>query len=132
MVAGITDDQWSRPTPCDDWDVRALANHLVAGNWWASELAAGATIDEVGDRLDGDVVGDDAAASWVASAAAAGAVFTRPGAMDAPCAVSYGPVPGSIYCGHRLIDVVVHGWDLATATGRPAAIDPELAGACLW
>jgi uncharacterized protein (TIGR03086 family) len=58
-VAGIGPDQWSAPTPCAEWDVRGLVNHLVAGNWWASELARGATIDGVGSRLDGDVLGDD-------------------------------------------------------------------------
>jgi uncharacterized protein (TIGR03086 family) len=131
VVAGIAEDQWSLPTPCADWDVRTLANHVVAGNWWAAELATGATIAEVGDRLDGDVLGDDAAAAYTASAAAAAAAFGRPGAMDAPCAVSYGPVPGSVYCGHRFLDVLVHGWDLATATGQAAVIDPELAEACL-
>lgn len=131
VVAGITDDQWADATPCADWDVRALANHVVAGNWWASELAAGATIDEVGDRLDGDVLGEDAVAAYDASATAAAQVFLRPGAMEAPCAVSYGPVPGSVYCGHRLLDVVVHGWDLASATGQPADLDPELVAACL-
>jgi hypothetical protein len=38
--------------------------------------------------------------------------------MQAPCAVSYGPVPGEVYLGHRFIDVVVHGWDVAKGTGQ--------------
>lgn len=41
----------------------------------------------------------------------------------------YGPVPGSVYAGHRLIDVLIHGWDLATATGQDATLDPELVDA---
>jgi len=57
-------------------------------------------------------------------------VFRKPGAMDAPCAVSYGPVPGSVYAGHRFIDVFVHGWDLAVATGQDTALDPALMQAC--
>ena len=60
----------------------------------------------------------------------AAAVFRVPGAMDAPCAVSYGPVPGSVYCGHRFLDVLVHGWDVATSTGQDTALDPELVAAC--
>ena len=63
-------------------------------------------------------------------AAAAAAVFRRPGALDAPCAVSYGPVPGSVYAGHRLLDVLVHGWDLAVATGQDCVLDPHLMQAC--
>jgi uncharacterized protein (TIGR03086 family) len=53
-----------------------------------------------------------------------------PGAMEAPCAVSYGPVPGEVYIGHRLIDVVIHGWDVATATGQETGLAPELVEAC--
>ena len=64
------------------------------------------------------------------SADAAHAAFSLPGAMVAPCAVSYGPVPGAVYCGHRYIDVLIHGWDLAVATGQPTDLDPELVEAC--
>ena len=53
-------------------------------------------------------------------------MFRRPGALDAPCAVSYGPVPGSVYAGHRFLDVLVHGWDLAVATGQDYTLDPHL------
>src|SRR5438067_1107424 len=80
VIAGIKPGQWHADTPCDGWDVHALLNHLVAGNLWAAELGAGATIEGVGDRLDGDVLGADPAAAYAASAAAAAATFRRPGA----------------------------------------------------
>ena len=131
VVARIRPDQMSMPTPCAGWDVRALLNHVVSGNWWAVELATGRTIAEVGDRLDGDVVGDDPRDTYEASADAAAAVFRVPGALERPCAVSYGPVPGSVYCGHRFVDVLVHGWDLARATGQPSALPPDLVDACM-
>jgi len=130
VVSGIGPEQLDLPTPDQEWDVRALLNHLVSGNLWAAELAAGKTIDEVGDRLDGDVLGDDPLAAYDRSAGAAGAAFEAPGALDAPCAVSYGPVPGSVYAGHRFIDVFIHGWDLARATGQDPSLDPELVAAC--
>ena len=129
VVAGIDRVRWADPTPCDGWDVQALLNHLVSGNLWAAELGSGRTIEEVGDRLDGDVLGDDALAAYDASAKAAAATFEAPGALDAPCGVSYGPVPGSVYAGHRFIDVLIHGWDLATATGQDGTLDPELVDA---
>jgi uncharacterized protein (TIGR03086 family) len=44
--------------------------------------------------------------------------------------VSYGPVPGSVYAGHRFIDVLIHGWDLATATGQDAQLEAGLIEAC--
>lgn len=126
-VAATRADQLDQPSVCDGWSVRDLLNHVISGNWWAAELMAGRTIEEVGDRLDGDVLGDDHANAYRASAEAAAAAFQQPGAMDAPAAVSYGPVPGRVYCGHRFLDVLVHGWDLAKSTGQDARLDPELA-----
>jgi len=131
LVAGTGQDQLDLPTPDDEWDVRALLNHVVAGNWWAAELAAGKTIEQVGDRLDGDVIGSDPLDAWDDSAAAAAAAFEMPGALSAPCAVSYGPVPGEVYAGHRFLDVLLHGWDLAKATGQSTRLDPALVDAAL-
>lgn len=131
IVAGIQPDQRTLPTPDEGWDVRALLNHIVSGNLWAVELTAGQTIDEVGDRLDGDMLGDDPLGAYDASAQAAAAAFEVAGALDAQCAVSYGPVPGSVYAGHRFIDVLIHGWDLAIATGQDATLDTALVAACL-
>src|SRR5207237_1286994 len=52
------------------------------------------------------------------------------GATQAQCAVSYGPVPGEIYAGHRFIDVLIHGWDLAKGTGQDAKLPADLVEAC--
>ena len=125
-VAGIGALDWDAPTPCTEWNVRELLNHVVAGNWWAARLAAGATIAEVGSELDGDQLGHDPLGSYEHSARAAAGAFATPGALDAPCAVSYGPVPGSVYAGHRFLDVLIHGWDLAMATGQEPSLDPKL------
>lgn len=131
VIDGISPDQLHRPTPCADWDVAGLLQHVIAGNWWVAPLVEGQTIEEVGDRYDGDLVGDDPSASYRSSGEAAVAAFNAPGAMDAPCAVSYGPVPGSIYCGHRFIDVLVHGWDLAVGTGGDTELPDELVETCI-
>jgi uncharacterized protein (TIGR03086 family) len=130
IVRGIAADQLDRPTPCEGWDVRGLLDHVVGGNRWVVELVGGKTIEEVGDRLDGDQLGDDLVAAYESSAKAAADAFFAPGALQAPVAVSYGPVPGEVYAGHRFIDVLIHGWDLATATGQDATLDPELVAAC--
>jgi len=130
VVAGIGPGQWDAATPCAEWNVRQLLNHVVSGNWWAAALAAGATIEQVGSRLDGDVLGPSPGRAYERSAEAAAAAFDAPGALEAPCAVSYGPVPGTVYAGHRFIDVLLHGWDLAVATGQDATLDPGLAREC--
>lgn len=129
-VAAVGAEQMELPTPDDEWDVRALFNHVISGNYWAAELVGGATIEDVGDRLDGDLLGDDHLAAYDSSAQAAAAAFEASGALEAPCAVSYGPVPGFVYAGHRFVDVFIHGWDLAKATGQDTVLDPELLAAC--
>lgn len=129
-VIGISDAQWSSPTPCEGWTIRQLLNHIVAGNLWAAELGSGRTIADVGSALDGDVLGADPLGAYDRSSEAAAATFEAPGALDNPCAVSYGPVPGSVYAGHRFLDVLIHGWDLATATGQSTNLEPQLVDAC--
>ena len=131
IVRGVAADRWHATTPCPGWDARALVSHLVAGNLWAAELAAGTTIEDVGSRLDGDLLGAHPVAAYAESAAAAATAFRRPGALDALCTVSYGPVPGAVYAGHRFCDMFIHGWDLATATGQDTRLDADLMQACL-
>jgi len=130
VVSHVAAGRWQAATPCPGWDARALVNHLVSGNLWAAELAAGTTIKDVGSRFDGDLLGACPAAAYAESAAAAAAAFRSPGALDALCAVSYGPVPGSVYAGHRFCDVFIHGWDLAAATGQDTRLDAALMRAC--
>ena len=130
IVGAIKDGQWHDATPTTEWDVRQLLNHIVSGNWWVRPLVEGKTIEEVGDRFDGDVLGADPKAAYRQSAEDAGAAFKAPGAMAAACAVSYGPVPGEIYASHRFIDVLIHGWDLAKATGQDTSLPPDLVEAC--
>jgi uncharacterized protein (TIGR03086 family) len=129
-VAGVRDDQWRMTSNCPEWTVRDLVNHIVSGNRWVSPLVAGQSIDDVGDRFDGDLLGADPRRAYDDSATEAADAFSAPGAMDAPCAVSYGPVPGSVYCSHRLLDVLIHGWDVARSTGQDEALDPELVATC--
>ena len=56
---GVGEDQWGAPTPCADWDVRELVNHVAGEDLWTAPLLEGSTIEEVGDRFDGDLLGDD-------------------------------------------------------------------------
>jgi uncharacterized protein (TIGR03086 family) len=130
IVDALTPDQLHNATPCDDWDVAYLVHHVVYGNLGVAPLVGGETIDEVGDRFEGDIVGDNISAAYRVSAALAVAAFNTPGAMDTACPVSYGPVPGSVYCGHRFIDLLVHGWDLAVGTAGNVDLPPDLVEDC--
>lgn len=124
-------DQWHAPTPCSEWDVRQIANHLIGENLWAGELFRGRTIGEVGASLDGDLAGDDPAAAYRTSVDVADRAVSAPGAMEATCHLSFGDYPGSDYAAQLFMDTVIHGWDVARATGQDTRIEPELAAVCL-
>ena len=55
-VSAVRDEQWGDPTPCDEWTVRDLDNHVTNENLWTVPLIKGGTMEEVGDRFDGDVL----------------------------------------------------------------------------
>jgi uncharacterized protein (TIGR03086 family) len=125
-VKNIRDDQWNGPTPCTEWDVRALVQHLVSENAWISPILAGKTIDEVGDSLSGDLLGEDPEAAWQARAGEAWAAVDADGALDGVVHISRGDVPGGEYVFEVVADLAIHGWDLARAIGADDTIDPEL------
>ena len=122
--------QWDLPTPCTEWDVRTLVNHVVGENRWAVPLFGGGTIAEVGDRFDGDLLGADPMAAWDESAAEALAVIDEMGATERTVHLSFGDFPGREYAMQLFADLLVHGWDLARATGQDEILDPELVAAC--
>jgi uncharacterized protein (TIGR03086 family) len=125
-VHGVAEGQWSAGTPCTDWDVRTLVNHVIGEIKWAVPLFAGRTIAEVGDQFDGDLLGARPVDAWDAAAPAAVQAVRETGAMDRTVHLSFGDFPGSEYAMQLIADLVVHGWDLATATGQDATIDAEL------
>jgi ketosteroid isomerase-like protein len=58
-ASSVGDDQWDLPTPCAEWSVRGLVNHVVGEDLWTKPLLEGRTIADVGDALGGDLLGDD-------------------------------------------------------------------------
>ncbi|WP_034267990.1 TIGR03086 family metal-binding protein [Haloechinothrix halophila] len=120
-------DRWDAPTPCTEWSVRDLLNHLVSEQLWAPWLLDGATLDDVGDRFDGNVLGIDPVTAWADSSAAARAAFRKPGALDGDVYVSVGMIDAVEYGWQMTTDLAVHGWDLAMAIGEPQPITDELA-----
>ena len=124
-VRAVGADQWTAPTPDTEWDVRALVNHLVVEDLWAPPLLAGSTLAEVGDRFDGDQLGGDPAAAWASAASASIAAVAEDGSLDRTVHVSFGDISGREYVSQLTCDHLIHGWDLARATGLDERIAPE-------
>lgn len=121
----VSTDLWSAPTPCSDWTVRDLISHVVSEDRWTARLIAGATIDEVGDDLSGDLVGADPAGAALAAAAAADLAVSEPGALDRVVHVSAGDTPVREYLRQLMAEHLVHGWDLAVAIRADPRLDPD-------
>ena len=127
-VHEISDDQWTDPTPCSDWNVRDLVNHITAEDLWAPCLLEGQTLEEVGDRFDGDVLGDEPKAAW--SAARQGVLAAVDGSLIDRVHTSVGRIGTTEYLGQLFADHLIHGWDLARGIGADEELDPELVSLC--
>jgi uncharacterized protein (TIGR03086 family) len=128
-VRQIGSHQWQAATPDKDWVVRDLVNHLVGEDLWAPMLLTGSTIAEVGDRFDGDVLGQEPKAAWAAASARAVRAADE-SAMDRIVHLSFGDVPGSEYALQLSADHLIHAWDLARAIGGDERLDAGLIDSC--
>jgi uncharacterized protein (TIGR03086 family) len=124
-VRAVPADRWKAPTPCREWTVRDLVNHLVGEHLWAAHLLRGESLDEVGDRYDGDLVGADPVAAWAAAEASSRAAWQGLVSPDQPVTVSAGQTSAEAYAEEMLLDLVVHGWDLARGAGQDETMDPR-------
>ena len=122
----VDDSQWTLPTPCTEWDVRTLVNHVVGEELWTVPLVDGATIEDIGDRFDGDLLGDDPGAVGRAAATEAAAAVDRRVPEGGTVQLSFGVVPIEEYVHQLSADHLVHSWDLAVATDQDPSLDLEL------
>ncbi|RII12394.1 hypothetical protein DSC45_26375 [Streptomyces sp. YIM 130001] len=126
-VHRVGEDQWGASTPCTEWSVRDLVQHLTAEQLWVPPLVRdGATMAEVGDVFDADVVGGDPATAFDTAAQAAREAFREPGALDRTVNLSYGDTPCADYCAQMVTDLVVHSWDLSRGIGADEQLPDEL------
>ncbi|MFI1968665.1 TIGR03086 family protein [Streptomyces cinnamoneus] len=118
-VHAVGPAQWGKPTPCTEWTVRDLVNHLAVEQMWVPLLLDGAAVEDVGDALDGDKLGEDPVDTWDRAAADAREAFHARGALQRTVQLSYGASAAHAYCAQMIADLVVHAWDLSRAIGAP-------------
>jgi uncharacterized protein (TIGR03086 family) len=118
-------DDWSLPTPCSEWDVRALVNHVIGGNRRYVMLLRGASAESVDRTRTEDHLGSDPVAAFATTARELVDVF---GEDEALARVAHHPIgdrTGAELLAMRVLDVTVHAWDLARALGVEDVLDPE-------
>jgi uncharacterized protein (TIGR03086 family) len=124
IVSGTSRDQLGDPTPCTDWDVRTLLNHMIDD---CLTYAAGVADENRESSGSTDHCAEDHVTAFDHAAQRAVEAFGKPGALEREHAFAWGDTPGSVALGLALTEAVVHGWDLATATRQEVAIDEDIA-----
>jgi uncharacterized protein (TIGR03086 family) len=119
-------DRLDAPTPCDDWNVRRLIDHLLAGQaLFASVPSEGRISPLTGPPPH--LVGDDPAAQYEEARKAMLSAYSQPRALEGTIKGFGGEVPGGQVLGIAFADQLVHGWDLARATEQDATMPSDLA-----
>ena len=128
IVSGVRTSQLSQPTPCPDFDVRTLLNHVIAGNYWCAGL-----LERGAAEFDSatDFVGDDPGNAFEISVKGLLDAARQPGVLARPVQLPWGESLGEAALSLHFTEAVAHGWDVAKATGQDTTIAPELAEPCL-
>ncbi len=122
VLDGVTDEQFGLPTPCPDWTVRSVLNHIVLG-----QLRAEATIEGRTHPSDkADHLGREPRVAFAGSLASVRAQFAVPGLLERVLSTQMGERPGAVLVAVRTAELLVHSWDIAVATGQDTDLDPEL------
>ncbi|HEY3904149.1 MAG TPA: TIGR03086 family metal-binding protein [Streptosporangiaceae bacterium] len=130
IVKLVRQDQMTAPTPCSEWDVRALLNHVI-GTLWLGQALLGDSEPRYamapGGLPDTDLAGTDPAAAYSVASGAALAAASDGDALTRLHVTPLGEMPGPILAGFTTLDIFVHGWDLAKAIGQPVVLDDAVA-----
>ena len=124
LIGSVRPEQWTAPTPCTDWTVRRLVDHVIGMNRVFTALLAG---EPPPPRPAADHVEADPVGAYRDSAAGLMAAFAQPGVLDRVYHGPLGAATGAERLQIRLYDLLAHGWDLARATGQPVELPEDAA-----
>src|SRR5262249_12840934 len=125
VIAGVRSEQYDASTPCAEWTVRDLLGHMIGV---VARIGAAAAGQPRGDAFE---LASDPAAQFQQAAAPSLAAWRTPGVLDQIVNGGAGPMPGHVLASINLLDTATHSWDLARATGQPAALPDEVAAAAM-
>lgn len=126
---GVKPDQLDLPSPCGEWSARAVLNHLITFSGYASERSArkqpppaDGSLSDRNDYTDGD---------WAQllkdKLTAAATAWGEPGALEGMTYLAGTQMPAPLVAAMQLTELVLHGWDLAVATGQEPGFDDTVA-----
>ena len=122
VIANVRPDQYDLATPCTEWTVRDLMEHMIG-------VVSGLGAAAAGREPTPFALGDDPAAQFDGAAEEALAAWRADGIMDKVIDAGPAPMPGRVLAGINLLDTATHTWDLATATGQDPSLPDDVAEA---
>jgi uncharacterized protein (TIGR03086 family) len=124
IIAAVAKEDFELPTPCPDWNVRQLINHMVGALVMFRDVAVNGEADP--SLFERDLIGDNPADSFENASREAIAAWRVEGRLDGAAKLPFGEFPAPFALQLPAMDMVVHGWDLARATGQDVAWDAAL------
>jgi uncharacterized protein (TIGR03086 family) len=131
VLRQVGDDQWSLPTPCTEWNVYQVANHVVGANYYFIALMEGASKDEALKILSQDFLKGDPLSASEAQRPELRATFSAPGALDRTGHHVVADMTGAQLLRGSVSETAVHTWDIIQATSIQPPLDPQLAEVAL-
>lgn len=128
-LPAVRPEQWTGTTPCTEWNVRQLVNHMARANLSYVALLDGGSGAEFIRQRDADALGSDPAGAFARSAQACAQAYGRPGALRRTVDHPSGRITAEQALAMRTADSVIHTWDLARAIGADERLD---AGLVAW
>jgi uncharacterized protein (TIGR03086 family) len=123
----LESDDWARPTPCDEWSVRDLVNHVVGGNVRYVMILAGEPADAVVRTREQDWLGSDPLGAFDDAFARVTEAFSVPGILAATVHhPKSGAMTGAQLRVFRVNELTVHAWDLARAIDSDDRLDEQV------
>jgi uncharacterized protein (TIGR03086 family) len=127
IVSLVPIESLNDPTPCSEWDLRRLLNHVVTGTQWFTTVVLG---EPAPDRAVDQILSDPSAA-FARRADDFRAAMARPGALEGTYKHAVGEVSGERYTLMRVNEYLCHGWDVAMTIGATPDFPSDLAAKCL-
>lgn len=123
LTSRLSGADLDRPTPCTEWDVRALVSHTIGAMEMYAAWADGGPAPDFEAMMAGrDVLAGDPQGSVSASCARSQRAWSQPGVLQRELTTPWGPMSGERVAAQSTFSTLVHGWDLAVALG----LDTEL------
>lgn len=130
VASGVIQSQATDPTPCSEWNVLSLFNHLIGGLEFTAGCITGNVPDIRPNEAESSFQGETDVAllirAYHAAVDRALELAASPGALERTAITPFGEMPVARIMMGTVLDQLVHCWDLARATGQDTTLDGEM------